>query len=146
MLIQTCFTAAVLMGLAASGTFPGRPDLSGEWILNRRASTLSPGADAVQSSVWRIEHRDPKFSVKATAVSATGPIEFQFELSTEQSASVLRWEGETLVANMRVPLPEGELNISFRYELLDGGRRLRAIETLRGGGRDQDNTWIFDRG
>jgi hypothetical protein len=35
--------------------------------------------------------------------------------------------------------------MSWRYELLDEGRRLRAVEQIRGGGRDQDNTWIFDR-
>jgi hypothetical protein len=35
--------------------------------------------------------------------------------------------------------------ISFRNELIDGGRRLRASETLRGTDHDQDNVWIFDR-
>jgi hypothetical protein len=35
--------------------------------------------------------------------------------------------------------------MSWRYELLDGGRRLRAIEQLRGSGREQDNVWIFER-
>lgn len=37
------------------------------------------------------------------------------------------------------------MTISFRHELLDGGRRLRAVEQLRASGRDQDNVWIFDR-
>jgi hypothetical protein len=32
-----------------------------------------------------------------------------------------------------------------RYELLDGGRRLRATEQIRGAGRDQDNVWEFAR-
>jgi hypothetical protein len=35
--------------------------------------------------------------------------------------------------------------MSFRYELLDEGRRLRWSEQIRGGGRDQENTWMFER-
>jgi len=49
-----------------------KPDFSGEWILNRQACILSPGADAIRSN-------------------------------------------------------------------------LQAVEQLRGGGRDEDNTWILDR-
>jgi hypothetical protein len=37
------------------------------------------------------------------------------------------------------------MTLSFRYELVDGGRRLRAVEQIRGAGRDQDNVWLFDR-
>jgi hypothetical protein len=35
--------------------------------------------------------------------------------------------------------------ISFRYELLDAGRRLRATEQVRGTDHDQDNIWMFER-
>jgi hypothetical protein len=35
--------------------------------------------------------------------------------------------------------------MSWRYELNDGGRRLTATEQIRGGGRDQDNVWVFER-
>ena len=58
---------------------------------------------------------------------------------------LLRWGGDALVATFRIQIPGGELMISFRYELLDGGRRLRAAEQLRGAGRDQDNVWMFER-
>jgi hypothetical protein len=33
----------------------------------------------------------------------------------------------------------------LRYELQEGGRRLRAVEQIRGAGRDQDNLWVFER-
>jgi hypothetical protein len=46
---------------------------------------------------------------------------------------------------MRVRHPGGEMTIVFRHELLDGGRRLRAAEQLRGTDHDQDNVWVFDR-
>ena len=55
-------------------------------------------------------------------------------------------DGDVLVFTDKVDTPNGELVISFRYELEDSGRRLRATERLRGGGREQDNVWVFDRG
>jgi hypothetical protein len=38
-----------------------RPDFSGEWILNRQASTPNSGAAAVESGVAWIDHREPSF-------------------------------------------------------------------------------------
>ena len=35
--------------------------LSGEWILDRQASTPDSGATAFQSGVTRIDHREPIF-------------------------------------------------------------------------------------
>ena len=55
------------------------------------------------------------------------------------------WEGDALAFTDTVPTPNGEMTIAFRYVLQDGGRRLQAAERLRGGGRDQDNVWVFDR-
>jgi hypothetical protein len=123
-----------------------RPDFSGEWILNRPACTLSPGADTTQSAVWRIEHREPTFHHKAAIVMDGGPREFEYELRSDVADSGLRWDGDALVVTMTNPLPEGEMTISFRYELLDDGRRLRASEEVRGVPWAQDNVWIFDLG
>jgi hypothetical protein len=133
-----------------------RPDFSGEWVLNRPASTLSPGADAVQSASLRIEHVEPRFRCKATFISGPKPMEYEYELPTDgrevvapqpggQSASVLRWDNDALVVTMKSRRGDSEMTISFRYELVDAGRRLRAFEQLRGTDHDQDNVWIFDR-
>jgi hypothetical protein len=143
---------AALMPLSAQQ----KPDFSGEWTLNRQASTLSPGADAMQSGFLRIEHREPVFRYNAEFVSATGPIKYVYELQTDgrevaatqqgvASVSSLRWEADALVFTGRIQRPGGDLTISFRYELFENGRRLRAVEQLRGRRRDQDNVWIFDR-
>jgi hypothetical protein len=59
--------------------------------------------------------------------------------------SSLCWDGDALVATWRSGGPDGEVTMSFRYELQDGGRRLRAAEQIRGDGRDQDNLWVFER-
>ena len=133
-----------------------RPDFSGEWILNRPASTLSPGADAMKSGVWLIEHREPEVHVKASFVTASDPVQFEWALRTDAGeivnthenmtmASSLKWEGAVLVARWRIFQPEGETAITFRYELSEDRRRLTAFEQLRGTDHDQDNIWVFDR-
>jgi hypothetical protein len=156
MLIEVGIAIGILPGLAVLAVLQAKPDFSGEWILNRQASTLSPGADAIKSAVVHIEHRDPTFQYKANFVAEGGPLQYKYELlsdgrevvSTQQgvtTVSRLRWEGEALIATWRIQRPDGEMRISFRHELLEAGRRLRAVEELRGGGRDQDNVWMFDR-
>ena len=157
MFIQTCIVTAVLLGLGAFGVAQEKPDFSGEWILNRQASTISKLASGIQRGTVRIEHRDPMFRYNATLVSEVAPVQYEFELRSDgrevgvvqqgrTSISTLRWEGQVLVLTSRTQSVDGdELRISFRYELIDAGRRLRAVEQLRGGLRDQDNVWIFDR-
>ena len=134
-----------------------RPDFSGEWHLNRQASTLSPVvAAAAQTGTLRIEHEEPRFTSHMTIVLDGKPFDTKFELlsdgrdtvATERGrriVSSLRWDEDALVATWRIEIPNGEMTISFRYELQDGGKRLRASEQLRGGGRDQDNVWVFER-
>jgi hypothetical protein len=106
--------------------------------------------------VVRIEHREPMFRYQAAFVANGKPLEYTFELLSDgrevaetrrggRTVSSLRWDGDALVATWRSQGPDGELTISFRYELQESGRRLRAVEQLRGGGRDQDNLWVFER-
>jgi len=151
----------ILLGLSAFGVTQEKPDFSGEWILNRQTSTVSALAKAVQSGVVRIEHRDPMFRYKAAFVSENrplqyGPLPYEYELRSDgreigfiqqglTTVSSLRWQGEALVATWRIQRVDGELRISSRYELIDNGRRLRAVEQVRGGLLDQDNIWMFER-
>jgi len=134
-----------------------KPDFSGEWVLDRAASTLSPGADGIASAVAQIEHRDPMFRWKAVFTPSEGkPLEYEFELPTDgreitgtdggrPSISRLGWEGDALIASWRMPGSDPPFSLTFRYEIVEGGRRLRAAEYLRGTDHDQDNVWIFDR-
>ena len=134
-----------------------KPDFSGEWKLNPQASTLSPAvAAAAQTGVLQIEHREPKFTAHQIIVLDGKPFDSKFDLLSDgrevvtdgggrRIVSTLRWTGDALVGTWRIHGPDGEMTISFRYELQDDGRRLRAAEQLRGGGRDQDNLWVFER-
>ena len=131
-----------------------KPDFSGEYRLDRRASTLSSGASAVETAEMRVEHREPLFHMWGKFV-ANGKtlIEYSFELVAdgpevalgENDVSRLYWEGDALVSEFRSGTPDSVVTMSWRYELIDSGRRLRATEQIRGGGRDQDNRWEFER-
>src|SRR5262245_21491227 len=156
MLIRRCIAGGFLLGLAGLLVAQQKPDFSGEFVLNRQASTLSPSAVPVQSGVVRIEHRDPSFRYRVLFVTANGPLQYEYDLQSDgrevgfiqngvTMVSNLRWEGETLVVRSRVQRPDGEARISFRYELIEDGRRLRAVEQIRGAVQEQDNVWIFDR-
>jgi hypothetical protein len=150
------FVHAVLLGgaMVVAGAQP-KPDFSGDWTLNREASTLSPAVTSVRSGAAHIEHREPAFKYKVTMAADGSPIEYAFELTTDgrevtasqqgrESVSSLRWDGDALMFVARTHSANSDLTITFRYELLDGGRRLRATEQLRGT-RVQDNVWVFDR-
>ena len=148
----------IVFGIAVSAVAQGKPDFSGEWTLNRPASSLSPAAASMESGTVRIEHREPTFNYKARFVANGNAIEYAYELSSDgrevtgtqqgrPTVSSLRWDGQALVFVATIGGPDAgrTISIQFRYELIDDGRRLRAVEQLRGGGRDQDNVWIFDR-
>ena len=156
MLIQTCIATAILLGITISGIAQNKPDFSGEWMLNRQASTLSPGADAVQSGSLQIEHREPMFHCKGAFASKSNPLQYEYELPSDgrevvstrngvQTVSRLQWDGDALLVTMRTQRAGGEQKLSFRYDLADAGRRLRATEQLRGTDHDQDNVWMFER-
>jgi hypothetical protein len=125
--------------MSAADSSLQKPDFTGHWILNVPASTLSPiVSPVVQSGFVRIEHREPTVSVHLSVTMDGKPFEARFERPSE-------WDHDALVFVDTVPTPNGDMTIAFRYELQDGGRRLQAAERLRGGGRDQDNVWVFER-
>lgn len=142
--------------MVASTVSQEKPDFSGEWVLNRGDSTLSAGADTVQSGLWHIEHREPVFRHKAAFAFESGSREYEYELVSDgrevvstheggRTISSARWEGSALVVTFRTERAGGGMTVSFRLEFSDAGRRLRAAEELRGTDHDQNNVWVFDR-
>lgn len=116
-----------------------KPDFSGEWILNVEACALSPVvAPVVQHGFVRIAHREPTVAVHFSITMNGAPFEFRFQRTST-------WIDDALDFTDRVETPNGDLTISFRYQLEDSGNRLRATERLRGPDREQDNVWVFDR-
>lgn len=154
-MIRLCVITASVLAAAGAVSAQTRPDFSGDWTLNREASVLSPAASGVQGGAVHIEHREPTFHYKATLQTPTNPIQYDLEFVSDgaqvvsaqagaKTASSLKWDGNALVLSSVMQRAGADTSITFRYELIDGGRRLRATETIRGA-REQDNVWIFDR-
>lgn len=130
---------------------PRNPNFSGEYVLDRQASTLSPGgAHRITAGRLQIDHREPHFRCHFTYDSDENHFEGAFELTTDgreshdcqegRSAAVsLRWDDGALVFTER---RNGTL--TFRYELMDDAL-LRVTEQSRGMGRDRDNIFVFRR-
>jgi hypothetical protein len=132
-----------------------KPDFSGEYVLNRQTCTLAGGAATVQSAVIRFDHQEPRVRGEASFTFDNGT-SFNFALDRvavgrevldgeSPPASSLHWDGDVLVFLDRVDAVDPPMTMSWRYELDESRRRLTARERIRGGGRDQDNLWVFDR-
>ena len=124
-------------------------------MLNLKASTLAGGAAAVRSATLCIEHREPMVRCQGAFTFDGSSFNFTLERVCDgrevvdgkepPTTSSLRWEGDALVFIDRTGAADAPVTMSWRYELDDSGRRLTAIERIRGGGRDQDNVWVFER-
>jgi hypothetical protein len=132
-----------------------KPDFSGDYVLDVGASELGSGAAKVRSAVLHIDHREPIVRVEGEFVFEATSFKYNLERKTDgrdvvdgkdpPTTSSLRWFGAALVFDDRTDVPGSPVTMSWRYELDPSGRRLTAIECVRGGGRDQDNVWVFDR-
>lgn len=133
-----------------------RPDFSGEWALDRSASSLQGDMAAVESGVLRISHREPSFGFARTFVIKTQPIDTAFDIQTDgrevansnrgvTSRSRLEWQRNSLLLTVLIDAPRGLVSNVVRYELLDEGRTLRAVEDVGGAAPSHHNVWMFVR-
>jgi hypothetical protein len=130
-----------------------KPDFSGEWVLDRQASDLTAGASAMEAGVLRINHRDPKCGFQIRMSAGGESIEREWESSISDEIPVvdsgfysrLFWEGDALVFECGAKGADETWSMLWRYQLLDSGQRLRAMEQMRGRSGDFDNTWIFQK-
>ncbi len=156
--MRNVLRALVLAGLCAvTPVAQAKPNFSGEWVLNRPASTLPPPVANVESGVVHIEHREPDFHFRRIYVIAGTSRDAAFSIRTNgteetqtgpqgfPTTSTLRWDGVALVLAMRIAGPGFIATNDVRYELLDGGRRLRATEAGRAPQGSHDAVWIYDR-
>ena len=133
-----------------------RPDFSGEWTLNRSTSSLQGEMSAVERGTVRIQHRDPSFAFTRTFVINAQSIDTSFEIQTDgrelanmnrgiASKSRLEWQGNSLLLTVLIDGPLGTVSNVVRYELLDEGRTLRAVEDVGGAVPSHHNVWMFSR-
>lgn len=130
-----------------------KPDFSGEWVLDRQASLLTGGASAMESGVLRIDHRDPKCGFQISMSAGGDSVERTWESSLSDEIPVvdsgfysrLFWEGDALVLECGSKGSDETWSMLWRYQLVDSGQRLQAVEQMRRRGGDTDNIWIFQK-
>ena len=95
-----------------------------------------------RSEMWISNEHERRWPVGRTRVGKlVGRSRGRWRRSSQSSSL----GGDALVFNCRSQGSDESWIMSWRYELLEEGQRLRAVEQIRGGGRDQDNIWIFER-
>ena len=61
------------------------------------------------------------------------------------SRSRMEWQGRSLLLTVLIDGPRGQVSNIVRYELLDSGKTLRAVEDVGGAAPAHHNVWIFAR-
>ena len=147
---------AALIFVRAPVSAQQRPDFSGDWTLDRSASSLQGEMTAVEGGTVRIQHREPSFAFTRTFVIKAQAIDTSFEIQTDgrelanvnrglASKSRMEWQGNSLLLTVLIDGPRGTVSNVVRYELLDGGRTLRAVEDVGGTAPTHHNVWMFAR-
>jgi hypothetical protein len=147
---------ALCMRAVSSGAQAAPPNFSGDFVLDRAASVLQAESAAVESGTLRIEHRGPAFRFARTFIVKQSPFETAFDIATDgrevarevagrSSRARLEWQGRSLLLTVLIDTPRGEVSNIVRYELLDDGRMVRAIEDVGGAAPTHHNIWIFVR-
>ncbi len=149
-----CITLGVCAAALQAQTKSAKPNFTGKWKLNLEKSKLQ--IPPPTSSMFEIDHREPKFRLTRTHVYGDKSDTITMDLSTDgaeypQAFGALRartrlyWEGSTLVLDMKVRIKDDEGTNVARYSLENAGQTFVAAERWRSSKHSHDNTWVFDR-
>lgn len=131
-----------------------KPDFTGAWKFNPEKSSLQ--IPAPESTLFAIEHSEPRFRLERTHVFGGNSDTFCIDLTTDGKTVVrvhagfeihadLRWEGATLIFNSRLEREGEQATNIVRYILSDDGQTFIAEEQFRGKQYSYDNKWVFDK-
>ena len=139
---------------APARVVPLRPNFSGKYVLDRHASKLEGGSASIRGARLNIDHYEPMIRIDAKFEFFDKTFAWSMQRASDGREKVdpsdprnvvsLRWDNDGLLFTQRTT-GKDEVTTTWRYELTDGGQLLRASEQIRGGGRDQNNVWVFDR-
>lgn len=133
--------------LAASAILAAapKPDFSGAWHLDPLRSRFNAKVPAPKSGTLMIEHRGPNLRIDLTTVTAKGPQNCSFELTTDGAevrktidgqpyTATARWgdlDGTRLVLTIKQETPSGTMETSRVMRLGDKGRILTTVLTIK---------------
>ncbi len=132
----------------------GKPDFSGVWRFNPKRSSLQ--IPAPDSSVFVIEHHEPRLHFERTHTYAAGSDLFTIDLTTDDRPvelshggltirSRMYWEDDTLVFHSDLRQGDVQGTNIVRYRLVDGGHTIVALERLDFPGHTHENTWVLEK-
>ena len=131
-----------------------KPNFTGRWNLNPEKSELQ--FPPPTSSLFVVEHQEPRFHVTRTHVYGDRSDTISFELTTDgqecelkfgdfRALARMRWDGVTLVTEMTVRVKDDEGTNVVWYSLEDDRRTFVARERWRSTNHHHDNLWVFER-
>jgi hypothetical protein len=134
-----------------------KPDLSGEWVLNKARTRLQfPDITAIDRGSMEIEREGTTFQFKRVFVIGLEKDIYSYELTADGKEKTTKegkrkivsksyWEGDALVYDTRIDAPQGDATNVVYYRLREDGQVLEAEEHFRGPNHQHDNVWIFER-
>ena len=151
-----CAVLVCLLSLSGAEQPTRRPDFSGRWLLDLDRSDIK-GDNPPVSSIFVIEHKEPRWHLSRTHIYANGKSDTQnIDLvTTERKESVHRkdgytvssrmyWEGESLVLDEKISGPGGWRGTNLvKYSLSDNGKTLIALEREEDSKSKTTNRWVF---
>ncbi len=146
-----CWLAVFTLAMTQA---PTKPDFSGTWRANFAKSKLQ--IQQPESTVFVLDHREPRFILSRTHTFAGKSDTWGIELITDGKETVrkesgralhvrLTWEGDSLVFDVELDLPEGKGHDRVKYSISPDGKTFTAQESYRDPKTSYDNLWVFDR-
>jgi hypothetical protein len=157
--VACLFATLALTALAAGPRVPpsqtAKPDYSGSWKANFAKSKLQ--IPAPESTLFVIEHREPRFKLSRTHTAGEYRDTWSIELTTdgkevtreEANRTVrcrLTWEGNSLVFAARIRMRDGEeITDRVKCVMAADGKSFTVYESYRGRTAKADNLWVLER-
>lgn len=142
--------------VAAAGCAADKhPDFTGIWQLSPTASDFGT-ATPPRAMVSRIRHKEPAFIVNSTIVNVTGEQASEYRWWTDGKTSSnsvgglnfttkVVWEGSALVATSSTTGQQGPIEMTDRWTLSADGSTLKVSRVLKTGGRQVEQSYVYER-
>ena len=132
----------------------GKPDFTGVWTFNKSKSELQ--IPAPDSTIFTIEHHEPKFHLERTHVFEGKSDSFSIDLTTDGKVvemeraelalrASLHWEGDTLVFDSTITRGGKQGKNLVRYQLAPDTQTFIANERFTSAEYNYENKWCFDK-
>jgi hypothetical protein len=147
-------TAAAVLLVAAS-IAAAKPNLSGEWKLNLAKSDFGD-APAPASVTQKVVHDDPNLALSVHQSSDMGDLEFEAKYTTDgkecanmirenPTTSVLKWDGDTLLFDIKGKFGDDEFTMKDKWTLSEDGKVLTINRHFSSSFGEGDQKLIFDK-